>query len=213
MSENITSVRPVLKGERMFPIIWDLSVLFDAIYIAYLRVKNGQALPPGGHISLLAKLSPLSPKITIGGPFVAVIEKRDVGGMDVAFGPLDANANFALETGQFQSILTSVTTMLFKKFFESHKQWIRDNCHEDTEQWPEIFRFGWAVRNAFAHDGKIDIRDKRNGVARRPVVWAGVSLTKADNGANIIGPILEPGDLINLLFEISDELDHLGCPV
>jgi len=59
------------------------------------------------------------------------------------------------------------------------------------------------------HGGAVNITDPKV----RPVRWYNQSYDYRNAGTKIIGPpVMTFGDILVLLFEISDELDRLGCP-
>ena len=102
-----------------------------------------------------------------------------------------------------------MVTPIFVDFYEAHRPWIRDALGE-IDEWPELFRFAWAVRNAISHNGgRINIADPK----RRAVRWHKLSYDHRHAGTAIIGPVLFTADIIILLCEMSELLDALGCPV
>jgi hypothetical protein len=110
------------------------------------------------------------------------------------------------------SIIGDLLNPFYVSFFETHKNWIKLNCGGDTYAWPPIFNFARVVRNALAHNvGRIHFEN----VDALPVTWHHVSYSPSDNGTHAIsahGPIAT-ADLLLLMFEMSDELDRLGCPL
>ena len=63
-----------------------------------------------------------------------------------------------------------------------------------------LWDFGRVVRNAFVHDGKIDIRKPRD----EPVSWRGITYGPADNGRQVLGHDLAAVELVMLMREMDD---------
>ena len=100
---------------------------------------------------------------------------------------------------------------IFVEFFESYKQFLFDNMKR-PENWPMIWRFGWAVRNAMSHDGCIYFENNKTV----PVSWYSLTYSHANNGHRILGvknADLGVGDIVVLMFEMNDELDRVNCPL
>jgi hypothetical protein len=68
--------------------------------------------------------------------------------------------------------------------------------------------FARVVRNSIAHHG-IQIRDPNSPL----VTWRGLSYNYADNGKKIIGVDMRIGDVLGLMFEVNEELDHIPAPI
>ncbi|MCS3729223.1 hypothetical protein [Bradyrhizobium betae] len=105
------------------------------------------------------------------------------------------------------SIYISILAPIFVQFFESYNDWLYQK-HKHPDNWPEVWRFGRIVRNAIAHGGKIDVRQKE-----APASWRGLSYSAADNGRDIVSRVgdLATGDVFTLMIEMSEELDNQGC--
>lgn len=71
----------------------------------------------------------------------------------------------------------------------------------DPTAWPGVLRFGWAVRNAFAHDGKILFKNPNAA----PATWRGLTFGPQDNGRQILYTDLMPADIVILMDEMDRE--------
>jgi hypothetical protein len=98
-------------------------------------------------------------------------------------------------------VLATVVGASFVRYYESVEDFIKAAHGTDRSQWPEKLRFGNVVRNAFAHDGTVVIRNPN----ARPVWWRSLSYNYADNGRRILYSDLAVADLIFLM----DEMDAL----
>ncbi|MEY5068436.1 MAG: hypothetical protein RLZ47_298 [Bacteroidota bacterium] len=71
----------------------------------------------------------------------------------------------------------------------------------NSESWPDSWQMGWVVRNAIAHNHKIDFRDKNS----KPRTWSGVTISKENDGEPI-ADFFNSADLIILLLEMEKSL-------
>jgi len=106
-------------------------------------------------------------------------------------------------------LVLGLITPLFVDFYEGSRACITSHYGE-RDNWPELFRFCWAIRNACAHHGgKLNITDPNI----RAVQWHHLRYDHRDAGLQVIGGHLDLGDLVILMVELSDELDRLDCPI
>lgn len=96
------------------------------------------------------------------------------------------------------AVLAPVFHASFVHYYESLSDEIEAAYGKQPKNFPDIVRFGWAVRNAFAHNGLIWIKDPTISVS-----WKGLTYSQADNGRQILYTDLMPAELIVLM----DELD------
>jgi uncharacterized protein YdaL len=68
----------------------------------------------------------------------------------------------------------------------------------------------WAIRNAASHQNGC-LRLTAKGL--QPIAWHGLKYDLSDNGKQVFGTDFHFADFIVLLFEFSDELDALKCPM
>jgi hypothetical protein len=80
-------------------------------------------------------------------------------------------------TREPKRILTPILRAAFVHYYESIEQTIIAVHGKKPGSFPEPLRFGWAVRNACAHDGQVLIKDE--GVV---VTWYDLTYSLADNG-------------------------------
>jgi len=112
-----------------------------------------------------------------------------------------------LVTG-LQKVIPMAFSPVFVEFFERHRPWL-ENDRPSRWDWSPMMNFASVVRNALSHDGKIKIKGKNPA----PAQWYHLSYGASDDGKEIISVDIEPADLVLLMFEMSDELDKLGCPI
>jgi hypothetical protein len=207
------SSRIVGKGSRLHPIVSDLCILLDAIYIAgEAAFKLAHAKPMSGlDFALESSRFPVTVKIPIAGPFyLALTDPRTVA-YQIKLVPHFPEPSGTHKTENLRTIHHAVFAAFFVLFYERHRPFLQDRLGRETANWPEFFRFCWAVRNAATHH---EFRVNFTNPKVAPVTWAGATYGPADNGRLLIGPNdLSVGDILILIMEMSDELDDLSAPV
>ncbi|MPR60617.1 hypothetical protein D7027_02065 [Ochrobactrum intermedium] len=104
-----------------------------------------------------------------------------------------------LNLGVLEHFISGLGQALFTNFYENNKRKI-EQVHGSVKQWPETWKFGRALRNAMAHNGRVDIRD--NATVR----WKGLSYSKADNGTELMNIDIWPADIFVLIKEMQAEI-------
>ena len=97
----------------------------------------------------------------------------------------------------------------FISYYESKSSFTKETWGDETKRWPATWRFGWAMRNACVHDGKIFFH-KENDSA---VCWRSRRYDHADNGRQILFDEIAGADLIFLMEEMDWRLksrQHAG---
>jgi hypothetical protein len=106
----------------------------------------------------------------------------------------------AVEMPDLSLIRKRLIQSVFTDFYETQKNHANAKWN-GVQQWDEIWKFAWLVRNALAHGGKISWQDQRIS----SVTWKTKSYDRLhDNGRDIIFNDIGEGDLIVLI----DELDQ-----
>ena len=194
----------------MFDTMSDIIILLDGIGIATNAVLGNKIqIFAGDFVTVECAQFPLRFKLPTFGPFAAALREEPVARYQIGVEPLEAVREDFQTTGLLR-IAQRIYNAALLAFYERHREWVRNKYSGDVEKWPELFRFAWALRNAATHhDGILHITDP----ARRKVVWHHLSYDHQDAGKPVLGAILSGGDVLLLLFEMSDDLDTLGCPV
>jgi len=143
----------------------------------------------------------------LNGPVMGTIHGVTPGRIQFEFGTTDIPDPH--EKGTFLTPFAYTVGPVFVEFFERHREWLEDHF-VTRSNWPPLFNFASAVRNAISHGWRIKFITKKKPA---PASWYHLSYSEADNGREIFGTDIEFGDVVLLMFEMSDELDKLGCPI
>jgi hypothetical protein len=110
----------------------------------------------------------------------------------------------------FRNVLAAIISHSFVDFFRAHEAWLQDRYGTDHARWPKlpITQFCRVVSNSVAHGNKL--RLKSPGSMR--VEWRGVAYDFSRNGDQVLFGDLSAGDIIVLMFDVSEELDALSVP-
>jgi hypothetical protein len=210
------------KGkQRLHDKLNNLLILNAAIVIAENYLKEGDAKFAPGHVAEHDRSQhKLSAVLPVYGPLEIALEGKYPNRIQVDFVPSgppalefdiwSAGINKSPQvTFGFVAIVANIMGPIFVEFFEDYRRWVGDKFgHPDN--WPPVWSFARVVRNSIAHGGRVNIENPN----AKPVSWYGLSYSPADNGRRIIGvryPDLSSGDLILMMFEMSDALDEAGC--
>jgi hypothetical protein len=207
---NLSGTVKLQPTHRLFESMRKLCVVVDALGIAvsFIRLNRVEA-KMGNYVACLSLQFPMEVRLASIAPVTSIAWDRPVSGVEIGFFDATKGPNYQNEITGTKNVLMGLITPIYVDFYEKHRPWIGKTLGA-LDKWPELFRFAWAVRNAISHHGgKINITDPK----LRPVVWHKLSYDYHHAGTEIIGPVLALADMIILMFEISDELDRLKCPI
>jgi hypothetical protein len=217
--------RLIHKGHRLHGRINNLLITTAAITISVNYIKHKKAEFARGHVANAeCKQMELTAVLPVYGPVEAALAGIDpdtihvdfyirepaVPPMHISVWAAGINKPPDLPSLGFVSTMANLVAPIFVEFFENYKGWI-GNKYGSADKWPPVWQFGRLVRNCASHGGKIHILNPN----AKPVSWYGLTYSHANNGQNILTEFksdLAMGDLIVLMFEMSDLLDQEGCP-
>jgi hypothetical protein len=166
------------------------------------------------HTSLISELFGICVRVPVFYPFPASFNPALAAPYEIIFVdggmPSDATDHHSPEMAGASLMIWNMAVVFF---YQQQLEAIRARYGrkpEDIENnWPEIARFAWALRNAASHH-----RAALNFTSNvRPVKWHHLQYDHRDNGKRIIGEAMRPADVFIFLVEFSDELDRLGIPL
>ena len=68
--------------------------------------------------------------------------------------------------------------------------------------WPDAWQMGWMVRNGISHGGLVHFKnDNQQGVT-----WNELEITPNEQGTQILGTLVNQGDLVLLLIDMEESL-------
>jgi hypothetical protein len=108
--------------------------------------------------------------------------------------------NYEKEIKILNSTLNSIFLPFVLEFYENYAEEAKLKFG-DYKSHPDSWRMGWVVRNAIAHNHKIDFRG-RNSESR---TWSGVTISAKNNGTPL-SDFYNFVDLIILLLEMEKDL-------
>ena len=199
-------------SHRLFPYFSNLLILTACISRALSVTANAPIyFRPGAYTFFNSRQFPVTVKLPEFGPIECALKQERYHVIQVRFEPKQSPAGNTVGLGLTReasnSICLATILPVFSTFFEDNVAWLLQNVHSVKSQWPGVIGFARVVRNAVAHGGSIKINPNAT-----PVTWHHLSYGPAENGKQIIGTDLIFGDLMILMFELSDELDRRGCP-
>ena len=98
-----------------------------------------------------------------------------------------------------QAMMARLVGDAFVSYYERHLDLVEAMWGKESQgNWPMVWRFAWAVRNACSHNCKIFIKSPNHAVVR----WRGLQYDFNDNGRTILFDDLTGVELILLMEEM-----------
>jgi hypothetical protein len=196
---------------RLFPHMLSLSTLVSAIAISSNVIANGNmVLTVGYNASFESVQFPLYAKLPIWGPIQLALQgvepNSTVVGLDPS--PTWRPGIGGPHHGMAKASLHAINP-IYVEFYEQYKEWLTENIGSNTHEWPTPWAFARTVRNAIVHNRGVIHWDDPH---KTSVKWHNLTYSHAENRRQIIGIDLSLADLVMLLLEMNEALDHAGCP-
>jgi hypothetical protein len=86
----------------------------------------------------------------------------------------------------------------FVSYYERHLETAEKKWGSTKSRWADVWRFGWAMRNALSHDGKISFANPSS----KKVHWNTLEYSYSDNGRQVLFDELTGVELILLMEEM-----------
>jgi hypothetical protein len=202
-------------GDRLFEYVDQFLILNAATAVGVLWASKqlGPGLSQVDYGQIDSQIFPLSLVVPFGGVLEDAMSERTA-----------TSRTLTIESGQkaptmpdgapftqgFNGVLWHVITPIFVNFYERHLPWMEKNVGKQSA-WPDTFYFARLIKNSISHGGKVHFtRDPK-----RTATWHHLRYDGGDHGKVMIGAtgVFSISDLLFLMFDVSDELDGLGCPI
>jgi len=194
---------------RLFSTMWLLVHLSDALAVTALALRNKLNEPhdPNASMGFHARVCDLAIFLPVINPMRHTVENKRIDTINITIqeiSPVPDGHNITA----FGEIHDRMFQLVFVLFYERHLPIFQQTFGTETRDWPQMFQFAWAIRNGFVHHaGLLHFRS-----ADYPAVtWRSLTYFPADKGKLILGPEFTSGDLLMLIFDLSDELDARGA--
>lgn len=204
--------RVLQPGERLFQIASQLILYHDMQSIAFDVVKGrpAKSFVYGHYANHVSTLFGVCVQMPIYYPFVASFNPALAGPLELTIFDGGMPPGLDEHTSHVMGAATlMIWSIAFVFFYEQQLDGMTAKFGERRDDWPEIARFAWALRNAAAHNGALHFTNR----ATKPVRWHHLCYDPQDNGKKVIGDVMKPADVFIFLMEFSDELDRLGVPL
>jgi hypothetical protein len=215
--DKLTGRRRIARGDRFFETIEHICIFADLmlmgaamdkkVIIETFDLSGNNAIIGAQHIPLQIKIPCQAP---LGGALRSIA--ADYYFMTVEpTNPPSLLHNMESQHQNFVDLFQWFFNGVFVSFYEYHKPQMQKKFGRETKDWPDFFRFCWAMRNAAAHHrGYINFENLKS----KPVSWRGLTYGPDDNLKKpVMGGAFNAGDVFLLTLELSEELDRLGVPL
>jgi hypothetical protein len=208
---NLSGIVSLEREHRMFAPMLRICTVVDALVIAMAAMHEKQLSFEHGHRhGILSRQFPTIVGLPMFDPVTALSKGLKPAKIHVMFDDESALPKGGVMVTGFEFDPISLVTPYFVDFLEVNRPWLKSAFGGDRNTWPTLFNFAFIVRNFLVHNGG---RVNFDNINAPPVSWYALTYAPSDNGKRCIGIDLIMGDLIILLFEVSNELDRLGCPL
>ncbi len=107
----------------------------------------------------------------------------------------------AILSNPYQRMFASFFYQAFISYYEKNVHMMRHAHGTDPNSWPDVLRFARAIRNSFAHDGRVHFSNQK----QPSVQWGNISYSFADNGRQVLYNDITNGDVMILMIEMDSE--------
>lgn len=195
----------IVNVNRDSSLFRELVLAKTAIYAIIIDRSN---IKKDTYVSTVCSVVDFEMKIDASKLLTALNEYKEPESVELIFYPvgrkkIDVGDINDIENNPYQRLFSNFMAQSFICFFEKIRRTAEIKFGNNKYQWPDIMKFGWQIRNAFAHDGKINIT-KDNEIFN----WKDVSFSKNDNGKQMIYNQLTTGDIVILMLEMDECLNQ-----
>jgi hypothetical protein len=200
-----------VEGDRLHERIFHLQVLCSAVGVSVLAATGATQLDwdKKASLTLRANVFDLNLHFSLYLPIQGAAAGMSPEKIIIPVEEIPPRVPYQGRIPAIPLILSYIITPIFVDFVEDHKQWLADQNIKRAD-WPGAFLFGCVIRNSMSHGGRIWMTDKK----AKPVHWHHLHYDVADHGKVAYGNATDlwVADVILLMFDMSAELDRLGCP-
>jgi hypothetical protein len=108
-----------------------------------------------------------------------------------------------IQLDKTQLLIARLVGDAFMSYHERHLDAVEKLWGEKKKgRWPSNWQFGWAIRNACAHNGKIHFQDRGHA----PVRWRTLQYDFHDNGRKVLFDEMTGTELVLLMEDMDAEL-------
>jgi hypothetical protein len=211
---NFLGPRRFTPNDRFFNLAEYLCVYMDMETYAISASQGLKIHPPGNNFAtIICNQFPVEIRHPVFGPFYSAFQPHNVVSYELTIVPARQRNNvLTMESAKWGAIAEMFWNTALVFFYEQHLPWIQSTygrSARERDQWPAIFRFAWALRNAATHHhGALNITDPMVP----PITWHHLKFDHNNAGLRVITDVMSLGDVLLFLIEMSDEFDRRGCP-
>jgi hypothetical protein len=198
---SLSGTRKVNKGDRLYDALFNIHLGFECVLSAICAKDEKQFNAP---LLSVSQQFPTSPTLPYSNLVQHAIDGTKPDSLSVTFDQTTIPTH-ATQMTESLSIYETILAPIFVTFVENHSSAIVAK-YGNNHSGPQIYNFGRVIRNCLSHGGEIYFTSPKYTA----VTWHNLTYSYADNGKRVIGTDLSVGDLIILMFEMSDELDAVG---
>lgn len=190
------------SSPALFEALHDIFICTEAIGgWATLFVDGAAHFNPGDHLTVESRRGRFQVRLPLHGPMEAALSERHPDSIEINIESKMLRRTYNHTTSGLKKAMESVFHANFLQFYIKGEAALRGTVGDDW-RWGSNWRFGWAIRNALAHDGSIYFSNHR----KPAVQWDGLRYDHTDNGYPVFENDIGAADLILLMIDMAKEL-------
>lgn len=195
---------------RLFMTIWMTVHLTDAFAMAGLAVRGNLKLIDKQAMCIVCAAFPFEILVPIVHPMMLTVSNVAIDHIILEVKPRGTTPIPGNHTiSQFTELHHRFMGIVFLRFYEQHRRHVQAVYGTNTQQWPQVIQFAWALRNGIAHHGgRLNFENPNYP----PITWHTLVYSPTDNGRLIFGSHFTVSDLLFFLIELSDAFDAIRAP-
>jgi hypothetical protein len=205
-SQTISILRS--EGPTLSDTLHDICVSIEAIGgYATLLVDGTVTFNSGDFVTVESRRGHRQVKLPLHGPMATALKGQRPDRIDLIVEEVNAGRPFSLTTSGLKQVIEDLFKINFLQFYIKGEAILRDKLGDDWN-WGDKWRFGWAIRNATAHNGLIHFSNPN----KPSVQWDGLKFDHSSNGHPVFDTDIGAADLILLMIDMDLELKEGALP-
>lgn len=194
------------SSPELCEILHDICICMESIGGYGTMLVDGSAqFNPGDVATVESRRGHFQVRLPIYGPVKAALEGTGPDAIQIQTEQKNESKRYAAYTSRLKHPVESVFVSNFLRYYIIGEVKL-NKIHESDWKWGNNWRFAWAIRNALAHNGRIDFRNPK----KNAVEWDGLRYDASNNKHPVFEQDIGPADLILLMIDMDNELRSIN---
>ena len=205
MNSQITIIHAD-KSPELCEILHDICICMEAIGgYATMLVDGSATFNPGDYATIESRRGHFQVRLPIYGPITSALQGSNPNAIQIQKELKNEPKRYAVYSSRLKQPIESVFASNFLRYYVIGEAKLISSVGSDWS-WGDNWRFAWAIRNALAHNGRIEFRNAQ----KRAVEWDGLRYDASNNQHPVFEQDIGPADLISLMIDMDNELRRIS---